>query len=341
MIAKNNSSANLISTRPSFSSGGAPPVRRSSSSIRMSADLLGRSLASSSSANSSCNPSPVRAVEKADGEGQTTFTIDPNEDAVFVTLNELRQIKDEKDALDSLVQESMDTVEVLKQKYDESKSTNQDMQLIIDELSERCRLYLKERDDLIEQVASLKVEVQAARKAEALANSLLKEQKRIPTDAIESSKEILRSDAEMKVAQDRCVEGLRSLTDKACDYLVDIEGEHDDLLKKFKGVVSFEKKEEFDPYKGVPKKSNKVAQSGPAFVFGSPSQRFPVTATPLDEEEEEDGRDGLDDDGVIEEEPEGYNDSDRFVMGDTSYESDLPEEEEGERVEDEECEEYE
>lgn len=116
MIAKNNSSANLISTRPSFSGGGppVPPVRRSSSSMRMSADLLNRSY--SSSANSSANPSPVRLVEKTDCESQTTFTIDPNEDAVFVTLNELRQIKDEKDALDSLVQESMDTVEVIKQK---------------------------------------------------------------------------------------------------------------------------------------------------------------------------------------------------------------------------------
>lgn len=52
----------------------------------------------------------------ADGEAQTTFTIDPQDDAVFVTLHELKQIKEEKDSLDALVQDSMETVDILKRK---------------------------------------------------------------------------------------------------------------------------------------------------------------------------------------------------------------------------------
>ncbi len=58
----------------------------------------------------------ILEIQKPDVEAQTTLTLAPNEDAVFVTLLELKQIKEDKDALDCLAQESMETVDILKQK---------------------------------------------------------------------------------------------------------------------------------------------------------------------------------------------------------------------------------
>lgn len=72
-----------------------------------------------------------------------------------------------------------------------------------------------------------------------------------------------------------------------------LESDHSALLRQFPGL-SFERKEEVDPYKGPAKK----ATHGPAFVFGSPSQRFPMVPQDADpdsgeEEQEEDPSDRL------------------------------------------------
>jgi hypothetical protein len=82
------------------------------------------------------------------------------------------------------------------------------------------------------------------------------------------------------------------LADESCDGLVEMESDYESLIGHFPNV-SFVKKEErgktlllifflfgyngfVDPYKGTPRRSTAGQPVG--FLFGSPSNRFPVNS---------------------------------------------------------------
>eukprot|EP01031_Cornospumella_fuschlensis_P032853 gene32853-39725_t len=299
---------------------------RNLSQSPMNTPLKSAAVPTSSKPSSSIDDIKVIVIPKVDAEIQTNFTIASSDEAVFVTLGELRQIKKERDSLENLLSDSVSTVELMKEKYDEVKRENRELYALVLELEEKYKAAVEGREDLKDQVLALQTELDVSRKVEVLATVNFQQKSNLPASILDSSRSILRVDTELTNLQSKVVTDLKSLADKAYDCLVEMEAEEVEMQKKFNGVA-FERKEEIDPYKGVPRVKNPKVQHEPGFKFGSPSTRYPVVAELINEEqgEEETRLDAEEDGGYEEEDKNGYeeNGEDYYDNLDEGYDENI------------------
>ncbi|RYH31803.1 hypothetical protein EON65_01945 [archaeon] len=245
--------ATAKSAKSSIRSNPQKPLISKSSSTRNLAQspattpLKSADIPNSSTQSSISDEIKVIVVPKVEVETQTNFTIASSDEAVFVTLDELRQIKKERDSLENLLNDSVSTVELMKEKYDEVKKENIELYALLVELEEKYKAALEDREDFKDQVVQLQTELDVSRKMEVLATTNFQQKSNVSTDILEASRSILRVDTELTNLQSKVVTDLKTLADRAYDCLVEMEADEVEMKKRFNGV-SFEKKEEIGKF---------------------------------------------------------------------------------------------
>ncbi len=126
----------------------------------------------------------------------------------YVSYDDYMILKKAKEETDELLEESMGTIQLLKEKYDQANEENQQLQQTIASLTEERDKYKNRYNNMQDIIKQTQSEMLITKQLDEMLKAKATE-KGLPNNAIEISKAILRSEIEFNEIEKKLVEDLK------------------------------------------------------------------------------------------------------------------------------------